>query len=325
MSTYVQLQSHERTRIYRGLKAGLSIRSIALSIDRNPATVLREMKRNSDHIGYYPPFAQEAAVKRKARHGPKIERIPILKNYVIEKLNQGWPPIAIADRWSKENPEYSISVEAVYQYIYHPQNRGLELHKLLPRRKKKRGINRKARTTSRIPNRISIHERPKPINKRKEAGHFEADLIFHKESQSSNVLTIIERKSRFAIAVKNSSKSTDVVIPALATKIGRVAKTVTFDNGSEFSSHSVLTRKFGTKTYFCDPGSPWQKGSIENFNGITRRFLPFKVSSHSLTQDMIDHIVNIINHIPRKILKFKTPCEVFFSEFQKEIRACCTS
>lgn len=247
----------------------------------------------------------------------------MLKEYVIKKLNLRWSPIAIAGRWSKENLRSTITAEAIYQFVYNPKNKHLELCKLLPRRKPKRGLARKTHSRGGILHRISIHQRPAEIKNRKEGGHFEIDLFFHKGNQSSNVLAAVDRKSRYAITIKNSSKNSAIVMQQLIIKIGTMAKSATFDNGTEFAQHMLLREK-AIQTYFCDPGAPWQKGSAEHFIGMTRRYIPFKIPSRLVSQTLLDSMVYSINHTPRKILNFKTPCEVFSAEFQKEIERCCT-
>jgi IS30 family transposase len=312
MNQYTQLSRQERGSIFEGLKAGRSRGQIAALIGRHKTTIGREIRRNSDSCGYYyyPPDAQARSEKRKARHGYKVERVPCLKEYVQEKLKEYWSPVAIAGRWSLEHPDNTITKEAIYSWIYGPAGRALGLPKLLPNAKPKRGKVRAKKSKSHIPERVSIHERPKLIDNRSELGHMEGDLMFNSGSQSSNILTLIDRKSRYVMLTKNESKKTDVVVEAASccmTKLG--AKSATFDNGSEFSSHRKPNEQQGIKTYFCDPGSPWQKGTVENMNKQIRRFLPFKRHANEVTQDIANHVASILNNIPRKILGFKTPLE----------------
>jgi len=240
-------------------------------------------------------------------------------------LKEGWSPVVIAGRWNKENERSKITSESIYRYIYHPKNKSLELYKLLARRKLKRGIVRKSRKQGRILNRTSIHERPDHINQRLEVGHFEGDLIFHNQSKKLNAFTAIDRKTRYGIMLKNRTKNSAVVIEKIGARLGNWAKSITFDNGAEFAYHNRLRDNYGMKTYFCDPGAPWQKGSIEHFNAMTRRLLPFKVLARDITQEMLDQVANTLNHRPRKSLDFLTPCEALKSGFQREITGCCTS
>jgi IS30 family transposase len=229
---------------------------------------------------------------------------------VQEKLKEYWSPVAIAGRWSLEHPNNTITKEAIYSWIYGPTGRALGLPKLLPNAKPKRGRIRAKKSKSHIPDRVSIHVRPEAINSRSELGHMEGDLMFNSGSQTSNILTLVDRQSRLVMMIKNESKKTAVVIAATAREVQKLgAKSITFDNGSEFSSHRKLNEQQGIETYFCDPGAPWQKGSVENMNKQIRRFLPFKRHANEVTQKIADHVASILNNIPRKILGFKTPLE----------------
>lgn len=318
MIKYTQLKEFERVQIYEGIKMGLSDRTIAKKIGRHHSTVSREVKRNSDSIGYlYPRDAQKRTEERKARHGCKINRRPysVLKNYVIEKLNLGWSPVVTAGRWNRgKSKKNRISPETIYSYAYRKENRELKLWKLLPKAKKRRGQKRKTRPPEGTLPFVSIHDRPQEINARKTIGHYEADLMFNSGSQSANVLTIIERKSRMIALVKNRSKHSEPVAKALKQRLGSSAKSCTFDRGKEF----VLHHELGIQTFFCDPGSPWQKGSVENANGLLRRYFPFSLSHQFVTQEQLDTVAFKLNNTPRKILGFLTPFEVFMRDSKKE-------
>lgn len=163
-------------------------------------------------------------------------------------------------------------------------------------------------------------------NMRSEIGHFEADLVFNKGSMSLNILTAVDRKSRYAIMVKNNSKKSMEVIEGLKKRAyDHGAKSVTFDNGPEFTLHHTLTTDLAIDTYFCDPGKPWQKGSVENFNGLLRHRIPFETDPEGISQELLDSVAHDINHTPRESLDFLTPCEVFMGSFQKENILCCIS
>lgn len=315
----MHLSYQEHINIYRGLCEQKSAGAIAKIIGRVTSTVTREIARNSDHIGYlYPLDAyRRQEQKRKKQRQTKIDKNQKLKNYIIKKLKIKWSPKVIAGRWKMENPTENITHESIYTWLYQKGNECFR--KLLPRAKAKRGFVRKPKK-SHIRDRISIHDRPENINNRSISGHFEGDLVFHKGSMSKNILTVIERKSRYAFLIKNSSKHSEKIIGKLADAVfPHKAQSITFDNGSEFSSHYTLN--YSVKTYFCNPGSPWQKGSIENFNGLLRRRLPFKVPLDLIDQSTLDAIAHRINHTPREILNFLTPCEAF----QSESKQCCVS
>ncbi len=191
---------------------------------------------------------------------------------------------------------------------------------MLPRAKPKRGFSRRKQNKSKIPVRIGIKERPEEIDNRSSVGHFEADLIFNKGSMSANVLTAIDRKSRYALMIKNKSKQSVEVIEGLKKKaLDYDIKSITFDNGSEFTQHHVL----GVDTYFCDPGKPWQKGSVEHLNWMVRYRIPFETDPAEIDEDLLDAVAYDLNHMPRESLGFQTLCEVFRKGFQGEKNVCC--
>ena len=316
MVYYTQLKETDRVKIYKGRVQGLSVDAIAQETGRHKSTIYRELQRNSDRIGYlYPRDAHEQTKNRKARHGSKIDRNPDLKVYVVEQVLLGRAPVVIAGRWNKNHPNKRICSESIYQFAYHSKNIDLELWKRFPKAKKKRGLMRKKRKPgSPILHRISIHHRPIEIENREEFGHYEADLMFNKGSQSINTLTIIERKSRMVFLVKHNSKHSLPIIKSIEKKIGNAALSCTFDNGTEFFDHW----KMGIPTYFCDPGSPWQKGSVENMNGLLRKDLPFELDPKFITQEYLDSIAYRINNTPRKLLGYSTPMEVFLKNLKKK-------
>ena len=313
---YTQLKEHDRIRIYECLKKGSSVDKIAQETGRHKSTIYRELSRNSDRIGYlYPRDAHKETNKRKARHGSKINRNPDLKAYVIEQILLGRAPIIIAGCWNKDHPNKRICAESIYQFAYHPKNIHLGLWKDFPKAKKKRGVMRKKRKSgSPILHRVSIHHRPLEIENREIFGHFEADLMFNKVSQLINTLTIIEQKSRMVFLVNHNSKHSYPIIKSIEKKIGKAALSCTFDNGTEFSDHW----KMGIPTYFCDPGSPWQKGSVENMNGLLRKDIPFELDPNLITQEYLDSVAYRINNTPRKLLGYSTPMEVFLKNLKKE-------
>ena len=185
------------------------------------------------------------------------------------------------------------------------------MKKLLVRAHKKRGLKRRP-SKSKIKNRVSIHERPALINERLQAGHFEGDLLFNMGSQSKNICTLIDRVTRQSILIKNESKHTVSVIDAIIDYIKQhniKVISITFDNGSEFADHAKL-HELGITTYFCDPGSPWQKGAVEHLNGMIRRFAPFEMPATDITRDLVESINESMINMPRAILGFKTPAEV---------------
>ena len=305
---FTQLSYRERQKIYSGLCEQKSQREIADSLERSPSTISREISRNSDYVGYlYAGEAHAMAQKRKHKNSPQIDKNPLLKEYIIQRLKDRLSPKMIAGTWSLENLEQSITAETIYQWIYGTKGEALGLKKLLLRSRKKRGLRRK-KPASKIKDRVSIHKRPEVINDRLEVGHFEGDLIFNSGSQSKNVLTLTEPVTRYAILIRNEDKRSETVIDKLIRYVKKtklVIKSITFDNGSEFADHTKLNA-IGIKTYFCDPGSPWQKGSVENLNGVLRRYLPFNMPASEISEELVGDIAPKVNNMPRAILGFKT-------------------
>lgn len=305
MNHYTRITKQERYAIELGIRTRKSMREIAKKIDRAPKTVAAEVKRNGGCLRYYANQADFEKAKPNKLGYSKINTIPLLGAYIREKLIERWSPEVIAGRWNMENEKARISHESIYAWVY---NQPDDLYLQLPRRKKKRG-KKPQRSKSNIPNRISIHKRPEHINNRSEAGHYEADLVFQQGNGSQNILSVVERKSRKIMLIKNDSKHTNVVIGALkkaCAKSEYSIDSITFDNGSEFTDHSEL----GVDTYFCDPGSPWQKGAIEHVNGIVRRYIDYRIDPKNIDQKMLNSVADLINNKPRRKLNFYTPNEM---------------
>ncbi len=284
MKHYTHLNLKERDKIFELRQENYSITLIFQEIGRNKSTISRELNRNeyTDSIPYLPDKAHDMAKKRIYILPPKIDRFPDLKKFLIEKLKNKWSPDVIAAKAS-ELTGVKISTETFYQYIYSDKGRRLGLPVLLATKRQQRNQwqTRKSRKTI-IPERISVHERSKAANERTEVGHFEADLTFFKGSQSKNLMVITERKTRYTMFIKNSSKKTHEVVQnlfnSLASIPAKIRKSVTFDNGTEFAKHRLVRDFLGVDTYFCDPHSPWQKGQVEKTNAMLHRFLPKKAS-----------------------------------------------
>jgi len=320
MKKYTQLSKEERVRIFEGKKQHKTITAIAVDLGRNKATISREIKRNSDVIGYlYPEEAHYKTEKRKARHGSKVRRIEGFFSYLLEKLDLYWSPIEIVGRWNKGNPTKTITPEAVYAFVYSKEGKQLELYKKLTKKKRKRGIVRKQKQPKISESKNPIANRPIEANLRLEVGHLEGDLIFNKGSMSANVLVLIDCKSRFVFLIKNDSKESRPIMEMIQ-KIVPFAQTITFDNGTEFSEFKML-EKYGITVHFCNPHSPWQKGSVENANNLLRQFLSLVGMPYNLiNQKKLNEIAHTLNHTPRKILNFLTPAEVFYHHFNQNYK-----
>ncbi|MGB4190956.1 MAG: IS30 family transposase [Rickettsiales bacterium] len=209
------------------------------------------------------------------------------------------------------------SPELIYKFIYSKIGLKANLPSYLKSRRKKRGMRKsRKRKKPNITSFVSVHDRPSQINERKEAGHWEGDLIIFTTLCSKNITTLVERKTRFTKLVLNSSKTSEEVIGGIKESFNEALfslKSITFDRGTEFANHHQLA----TSTYFCDPGSPWQKGAVENMNGRIRNLLPKHVRPYFLKQKDLDIIADILNNTPRQVLGFKTPQELFRSHLSE--------
>ena len=207
--------------------------------------------------------------------------------------------------------------ETIYQFVYSPEGRTLELHRhlLRARRLRRQRFGRKPRSLK-IPTERTIAQRPAEIGQRHASGHWEADLlIFQRVHGQANVTSLVECRSRLVRLIANSNRRSRNVLGAIGEALRPLPATarqsITFDRGSEFLGYAELTRSHGIETYFCDPHSPWQKGSVENANGRLRRFLPGELDLSTLTPARLQEIEHQMNDTPRKCLGFKTPQEAF--------------
>jgi len=308
MKKYSKLTEIDRYHIEEGIKKNLSRGAIARSIGRFTSVVSREIRKNGGYLGYYKENAHQKSKQSNKKGYLKIEDHAFLRGYIIDKLRRKWAPEVIAGRWKLDNPnEKSISSESIYAWIHCHKTKNLKLYQYLARMKKTRG-KRRQKIVIKPENKVSVHVRPQEINERKDIGHCEGDLVFQQGNGSQNLLTVVDRKTRFAHIIKCESKHAQVVnegLKRVQESMFFSVKSLTLDNGSEFSKHNDL----GLPVYFCDPHSPWQKGSIEHLNGIVRRHLDYRVPIETVTQDMLDSIAHSINSIPRKILGYLTPFE----------------
>lgn len=315
MKEYVQLTLEERCEIHSLYKQGVSKSEIARALGRNKSTISRELKRNMSKSGDYKPgVAHKRALSKRHDGHYKLDRHVDLKCHVLDKLRLGWSPPTIAGRLCYEGAEVTVTAETIYRYIYEsPFGQYHELYLLLPRFKPRRSKHKGRKKRSHIPDRVSIHKRPEEVNQRLEAGHLEGDLVLFGRHKH-NLITLIDRKTRYLTIINNpDGKGADGVIRKIEKSImshPTKPKTVTFDNGTEFTKHAILPSKWGVLTYFCDPYSSWQKGSVEHANGIIRRWLPKNYTPDKLNDNIVANVQNTINNMPRKILGYQTPAEL---------------
>jgi IS30 family transposase len=313
MKTYrhLSLQERERIAVWRG--CGLSLREMASKLGRQPSSLCREINRNRAGNGYWPTPAHQSAQDRE-RNSHKRMRLKsqLLRAAVEEMLPKGWSPELIAGRLSREHPEWSrISHEAIYQWIYaeRPDLIGYLLRAHPKRKKRWKTSARKMR----IPERVSILQRPTSISRREEPGHWETDLVVG--SGRSALQVLVERASRYSkvdkIPNKTAFESRHALQRLLRPLPARLRRSITYDNGPENIEHHLLNRDLSMRSWFCEPYHSWEKGQVENTNGLIRRFVPKRSNLDELSDDQIQKIETWLNDRPRKVLKFKTPNEVF--------------
>jgi IS30 family transposase len=312
----------EREEISRGAVTGQSLRSIAASLSRAPSTVSREINRNGGRRRYRAGKADQAAWDRA--HRPKTCKLvenPALARIVARKLRGLWAPEQIAG-WLKyahpDDENYQVSHETIYRSLF-IQARGALKKELLQHLRRTRVMRRsrhhtqKTETHGRITGTVSISERPASVEDRAVPGHWEGDLIIG--SHNSQIATLVERHTRYVMLVKVKSKDSKTVINALikhAHMLPReLYKSLTWDRGSEMAEHQRFSLDTDIKVYFCDPRSPWQRGSNENTNGLLRQYFPKGMDLSGSHQNKLNAVARQLNERPRKTLNFRTPAERF--------------
>ena len=312
----------EREEISRGIAAGRSLRWIAASLGRAPSTISREVKRNGDRRQYRAAKADQAAWDRS--HRPKTCKLAEnreLALIVAEKLQLEWSPDQIAG-WLKstypDDENYQVSHETIYKTLF-IQARGALKKELIQYLRRPRAMRRSRHHTQktsdhgRISNAVSIRERPAEAEDRAVPGHWEGELLCG--SNNSQIATLVERHTRLVMLVRVPSKDTKTVIDALikqAHKLPReLYKSLTWDRGKEVADHQRFSLDTGIEVYFCDPQSPWQRGSNENTNGLLRQYFPKGMDLSNVHQNRLNAVARRLNERPRKTLQYRTPAERF--------------
>lgn len=311
---YKHLSKEERDKLAILHSRGWTLREIGTKLGRNIGTLSRELKRNYSRCAYLPHKAQERAEKRKAEsHKAKRLKTYVLQNDIEARIMDGWSPELVAGYLKQQNGNIAvISHEAIYQWIYAAAP---HLIGYLPRAHKQRYPKHHGRgKVLQIPERVSVSERPGIVGGRGVPGHWEADQMVSRAS-SPALQVCAERTSRLTRIKKVSDKTAGQSRTALAEMLKGYPKhlrqSVTYDNGSENMEHVELNHEIGTRSYFCEPYHSWEKGTVENTNGLIRRFLPKKTDFAKISDERIAEIEKWLNNRPRKCLGFKTPAEVF--------------
>jgi transposase, IS30 family len=329
MDRYQHLSVDERRLLLQLLSGGMKVPAVAAQLGRHPSTIYREIKRNyayDEHPpfrGYFPVVAHRIAKRRRGKRGNKINRIDGLACYIAGRLRAAWSPEQISGylRCYGKNG-YAVSHETIYQFIYSTEGQSRDLHRWLPtaRRSRRRRYGRKPRGLH-IPLANSIGHRPQAIKDRDTYGHWEGDLVlFRREFGKANLTSLVERRSRYAVLIRNQSRHSTGVISGINRELGTLPpalrRTITFDRGTEFSRYAMLREQLGIDSYFCQPSAPWQKGSVENSNGRLRRFLPLSTDIALISDEEIKVIADRMNHTPRKCLGYRSPSEVLADQLQ---------
>ena len=309
----------EQEAISRGLACGTSLRQISRQLRRAPSTVSREVRRHGGRRRYRAAAADAAAWARGRR--PKRCRLatsPALRDAVATKLAHAWSPQQIAGwlrRAYPDDPTMHVSHETIYLSLF-VQSRGV-LKKALQAQLRQRRTIRRPRTAAPktggyIVGAVSIRERPATVEDRAVPGHWEGDLLVG--ARQSYVATLVERRSRYVCLVRLAGRATRTVVRALTQHVRRLPDglmaTLTWDRGLELAAHRTFSIATGVQVYFCDPYSPWQRGTNENTNGLLRQYLPKGTDLARYTQTQLDTIARELNTRPRKTLGYRTPTDI---------------
>lgn len=314
------LNSSEREEISRGIAAGVAIRGIAWKLGRHASTISREIGRHGGISRYRASQADQATWDRALR--PKaclLATQPRLRAVVAQKLLQKWSPEQIAGWLEKQYPDdqtMRVSHETIYRSLF-IQARGVLKRELMAHLRTRRLMRHSKKATTKgqprgaIADAISIRERPPEVEDRAIPGHWEGDLI--SGSQNSHIATLVERQSRFTVLVKVAGKDTQSVVSALTHKVltlpSQLRQSLTWDRGGEMALHKDFTVATDVDVYFCDPQSPWQRGTNENTNGLLRQYFPDGTDLSAFSQRDLDRVAMQLNQRPRKTLGFTTPAD----------------
>jgi IS30 family transposase len=313
------LRATEREGISRGLAAGCSMREIARHLKRAPSSVSREIARSGGIHRYRAVYADERAWWRARRPKPCVlARDERLRGLVTAKLLIDWSPQQISGWLRKAYPDdesMRVSHETIYRSLF-IQARGALKKELTAHLRRGRTVRRARNVLNKptgIADAVSIRERPAEVEDRAIPGHWEGDLLCG--TRSSQIATLVERKSRFVMLVKTPTKNAQLLVGALSKQVrklpSQLRSSLTWDRGSEMSAHKSFTLATQMQVYFCDPHSPWQRGSNENTNGLLRQYFPNGTDVSQFSQKQLDDVAMRLNQRPRKTLDYAIPAHVF--------------
>jgi len=308
---YTQLTQEQRYQIYALLKMDHNQTEIASVVGVHKSTVSRELRRNRGQRGYRPKQAHQLALIRRKKARPQISKETWM--WIEGFLRQDWSPEQIAC-WLKQYTGVQISHERIYQYILADKRAGGNLYTHLRCQKKRRKRYGSYDRRGQLPDRVSIDQRPAIVEQRERLGDWEVDTILGKGRRHA-IVTLTERKSRFALLYKVERRSAKLVAEAiihLLQPLSGQRHTITGDNGKEFADHQRIARELDVDFYFAHPYSAWERGSNENMNGLVRQYIPKNCALTTVTAQELEGIMYKLNHRPRKCLDFRSPFEVFF-------------
>ena len=316
MGTYYQLTEHQRYQIYALKKAGHNQQCIAATLAVSPSTICRELRRNQGQRGYRPGQAHQKALARRCTKAKATKMTPAVIERIEADLRQEWSPEQIAGRLAATDG-LELSPQRIYQHIQADRQAGGTLYRHLrhgqKQRKKRYG---KADGRGQIKDRVSIDQRPAIVEEKSRIGDWEIDLVMGRP-RTGALVSVVERRSRYTLLGKVGSKQADQVA---ATTIALLAphkehtQTITADNGKEFAHHATISEALDAAVYFAHPYHAWERGLNENTNGLIRQYVPKGTALDTLSEAQIHHIMDRLNHRPRKGLAFQTPHEILCKE-----------
>ena len=318
-----QLSLMAREEISRGVAAGASLRSIAKQLGRSPSTISREVARHGNRSAYRAVAADERTYRNAKRpKACKLAGNATLRDAVAEKLTLDWSPEQISG-WLRvqlpEEPRMQVSTETSYRSLF-IQTRGVLKRELVKHLRSRRAIRRNKLASTgderrgRIIDAVSIRDRPAAAEDRVLPGHWEGDLL--SGSKNSHIATLVERHSRYVMIVRLDGKDTASVVRALSERVQQLPaglmSSLTWDRGREMAGHRAFTMATDVQVYFCDPQSPWQRGTSENTNRLLRQYFPKRTDLSLFSQDELDAVALRLNQRPRKTLRFQTPADILW-------------
>jgi transposase, IS30 family len=315
--TYKHLSVEERDNLAVLRSQGLSLRAMAQAIGRNVGTVSREFKRNAPPVraGYYLAHKahRRALVRKQTATKRKRLKEPRVRAYVARQLKRGWSPELIAGRLKALDWAKTVSHEAIYQWVYEDARHLIPCLVRKNRKRQKRGYSRKHAQTH-IPARVSITKRPAGAQNRSRFGHWEADTMVSRQSRPV-LQVVVERKARYTFLNKMPNREAASMRKTLNKAMCKLPiwmrESLTYDNGTENTEHQLTNAVLGTKSFFCAPYTSQEKGTVENTNGLIRRFFPKRFDFATLERREVKAVERWLNNRPRKVLGFLTPAEVF--------------